>query len=255
MTAVPKTGRLLIDPPGPGDWNMAVDQALLERAEHDRQVTLRIYQWSEPTLSLGYFQSHFSRQQHAASQECPLVRRRTGGGAIVHDLEVTYSIALPAQNRWARQNADLYDHVHEALITVIAETTGMESQRFGQLPQAAVSHPSADPFLCFQRRSSGDLICQGRKIVGSAQRRLKNSLLQHGSILLASSAFAPELEGIAELSSEPVQVPLFIEKTAHLIADSLQIELTEGKLEEEEQMVASKYLAEMFGNPSWNNRR
>ena len=88
--------RVIIDEPAPGVWNMAVDHALLETANATGLISLRFYAWSQPTLSLGYFQSRSHRQQHSASLACPLVRRSTGGGAIVHDQEITYSLCVPS---------------------------------------------------------------------------------------------------------------------------------------------------------------
>ena len=75
---------------------MAVDEVLLDAAAVREQLSLRFYGWSEPTLSLGYFQRVADRKQHIASRECPLVRRLSGGGAILHDDELTYSFATPA---------------------------------------------------------------------------------------------------------------------------------------------------------------
>src|SRR5437868_3979467 len=92
--------RLIIDSPGDGAWNMAVDEALLETAANTNQATLRLYQWRQPTLSLGYFQLAADRAQHAASAACLLIRRPSGGGAILHDRELTYSIALPRSKAW-----------------------------------------------------------------------------------------------------------------------------------------------------------
>ncbi len=83
--------RLIVDPPQAGAWNMAVDEALLESAVAGGLPVFRLYQWSEPTLSLGYFQAVADRQQHPASHGCPLVRRRSGGGAILHAHELTYA--------------------------------------------------------------------------------------------------------------------------------------------------------------------
>src|SRR6188474_2624923 len=89
------TLRLIVDPPASGAWNMAVDEALLETAAISGLATLRFYTWQEPTLSLGYFQSAVDRDHHPDGRDCPLVRRASGGGAIIHDRELTYSIALP----------------------------------------------------------------------------------------------------------------------------------------------------------------
>src|SRR3954464_5256758 len=90
-----QTCSLIIAAPPDGAWNMALDEALLHRAETDGMATLRFYGWREPTLSLGYFQQHADRALHPASENCTLIRRASGGGAILHDRELTYSIALP----------------------------------------------------------------------------------------------------------------------------------------------------------------
>src|SRR5581483_5910324 len=82
--------RLLIDPPAAGAWNMSVDEMLLERTSAEGGFQLRFYQWNEPTLSLGYFQAVQDRAGHEASRGCALVRRLSGGGAILHDRELTH---------------------------------------------------------------------------------------------------------------------------------------------------------------------
>src|SRR5438445_617792 len=82
--------RLIHDLPGDGPWNMAVDEALLEDAARSGRPTLRFYGWAEPTLSLGYFQPYAQRASHPPSSRCAVVRRPTGGGAILHDAELTY---------------------------------------------------------------------------------------------------------------------------------------------------------------------
>ena len=94
--------RLIIDPPLRGPWNMAVDEALLADDVETDAATLRFYRWSEPTLSLGYFQSYADRELHAASRGCAVVRRQSGGGAILHDRELTYSLVLPPTNPLAQ---------------------------------------------------------------------------------------------------------------------------------------------------------
>ena len=85
--------RLIIDSAGDGIWNMSVDEALLQSAAHESFVpTLRFYQWDKPTLSLGYFQQYEERSQHTSSNQCPVVRRSTGGGAILHHHELPIAL-------------------------------------------------------------------------------------------------------------------------------------------------------------------
>src|SRR5947207_13454995 len=98
---------------------MALDEALMEAASGGL-CTLRFYRWSAPTLSLGYFQRISDRTTHAASQTCPLVRRQTGGGAILHDREWTYSLTAPAGSPLAVDALALYRAVHGALIEALA---------------------------------------------------------------------------------------------------------------------------------------
>jgi lipoate-protein ligase A len=192
--------RLLIDPPASGVWNMAVDEVLLETAAQNNQATLRFYRWSAPTLSLGYFQDYADRFQHPASRQATVVRRLTGGGAILHDHELTYSLTAPAGHLWVRERDRLYATIHTALIDALA-TRGV----FAALCKPDAARPAkGEPFLCFQRRALGDVLVGDTKVAGSAQRRRRGAVLQHGSVLLARSAAAPELDGLSELTGRPV---------------------------------------------------
>jgi lipoate-protein ligase A len=185
---------------------MAVDEALLEDAALERRCWLRFYRWQEPTLSLGYFQSYADRRQHLASSSCPAVRRSSGGGAILHDLEVTYSLAVPEGHPLAASRLRTYRVVHEALVETLARR-GIRAGIFAETdrPPAAKS-----PFLCFQRRSQGDVLVGGEKIAGSAQKRCRGAVLQHGSVLLARSPWAPELPGLKEVANQPIDAEEFV---------------------------------------------
>jgi lipoate-protein ligase A len=185
--------RVIHDPPAAGDWNMAVDEMMFETVAASGEPILRFYQWQEPTLSLGYFQSLQERQSHSASMACPVVRRSTGGGAIVHDRELTYSIATPLAARWSSAASGLYDTMHNALIGALAS-----SGLVATLCAETLSDRQQE-FLCFQRRAAGDVLVAGRKVAGSAQRRRQGALLQHGSVILAQSQSAPEIMGLKEL--------------------------------------------------------
>jgi lipoate-protein ligase A len=219
--------RLIIDPPAPGAWNMAVDEALLIDAATNGAAAMRFYRWSEPTVSLGYFQRYHDRDRHAASCDCAAVRRQTGGGAILHDREITYSIALPASHPLARDSESLYAQVHDAFIAVVSEQLTRIGGPRVSLRRNEVSNSSSsdEPFMCFERRAAGDVIAVpislelakraglppsgGWKVLGSAQRRTRGALLQHGSLLLAASPAAPELPGLADITGWEFRVDDF----------------------------------------------
>ncbi|MFK7770308.1 MAG: biotin/lipoate A/B protein ligase family protein [Mariniblastus sp.] len=250
--------RLIIDPPANGAWNMAVDQALLETANRTGQMTLRFYQWSEPTLSLGYFQNHHDREKHPPSINCPMVRRKTGGGAIMHDHELTYSLSIPSQNRWSRKNTELYSTLHQIIIDLLAE---YEIQSHLHKDVASTAAPRISPnvdhsaFMCFNRRSDGDIVLGGHKVVGSAQRRLKNALLQHGSILMDNSQMAPDLKGIRDLSNFCLNVGETIEKICKDVTKRLQLVLNHEKLGNLENSAVESAFESTFNSKEWNFRR
>jgi hypothetical protein len=138
---------------------MAIDETLLRDAVENGVATLRFYQWSEPTLSLGYFQRYDDRAQHAASRDYAVVRRQSGGGAILHDRELTYSVVLPASHPFARQAGGLYEAVHNAFITALACARPPDNARSTLRIRGGAESPSPnEPFLCFQRQSPGDVI-------------------------------------------------------------------------------------------------
>ena len=179
---------------------MAVDEWLMEWSADSGECGWRIYAWEEPTLSLGYFQSHEDRRRHAASLDCPAVRRLSGGGAIVHDAELTYSLALPREHPLALRRRGLYEAVHATLIEVLGPR-GIRACLYEGPGGPRAKRP---PFLCFLRQAPGDVLVDSRKIAGSAQRRSVGAVLQHGSVLLARSSAAPELNGINDLAKKPL---------------------------------------------------
>jgi lipoate-protein ligase A len=247
--------RVIFDGTGSGVWNMAVDEALLHTAAETGQATLRFYTWEEPTLSLGYFQTVAEREQHSASRACPLVRRASGGGAILHDRELTYSITLP-QAATAAATADLYQVAHRSLIETLM-TVGISAVLYQDSAPCAVEAKSdkAEPFLCFQRRTCFDIVCQGEKIVGSAQRRRKGAVLQHGSILLARSQCAPELPGIRDLTQANLEAAELAAAWLPILSSRLNLTTREGGLREEEVQFAGKLASERFALPAYVSRR
>ena len=205
------------DPPADGATNMALDEALAAEAARLDRVLVRISTWSEPTLSLGAFQAIAEARAHRALAGLRIVRRPSGGGAILHGSDVTLSVAVPRLHPCGGTPQRLYDAVHEALVAELSacgveaglSAGGARAVRSGsdrvdpdpgpEVPPAA--GPQAEgPLLCFDRRAVGDVVMpvpDGRfgsdaKILGSAQRRLRGAVLQHGSLLLAANRFVPE---------------------------------------------------------------
>ncbi|MDX1927408.1 MAG: hypothetical protein SFV81_12880 [Pirellulaceae bacterium] len=192
-----------IDEPRSGLTNMAIDDAMLEYSDEHRVVVLRVYEWSEPTLSLGYFQRLSDREAHVPSRELQLVRRATGGGAIVHHHDVTYALAVPQSSSSVGAAPAIYSALHEAVVKWLCEL-GLAAKQWREpynLPtsEAVPAAHGKTEFLCFHRRSDGDVVVGEHKVMGSAQRRSKGALLQHGSMLIAQSEHAPSLEGLQEL--------------------------------------------------------
>jgi lipoate-protein ligase A len=229
---------------------MAVDEALLESAAAERVATLRFYEWSAPTLSLGYFQPAADRREHLASLACPLVRRASGGGAILHDRELTYSLAIPTEHRLAGHAERLYLATHEALAAAL-DALGIQSHLLRNVaPRAAPL-----PFLCFERRAVGDLLIGQHKIAGSAQRRHRGAILQHGSILLGTSPSAPELWGVAEITGNQIAAKSLANLLRAALRDRLNLEWEQpsggNRIAERRRILAES----KFTSADWTFRR
>lgn len=176
--------RLLFSAPTDGPMNMAIDQAIMEAVAVDRvPPTLRFYAWDPPCLSLGYTQpvSEVDRSRLAA-RGWDLVRRMTGGRAILHTDELTYSVALKADNPIVTADVvESYRRLSRALVVGL--------QRLGADPQAdkltdgRQAH-NAGP-VCFEAPSHYEITIDGKKLVGSAQVRKFGAVLQHGSLPLS----------------------------------------------------------------------
>ncbi|MEN6450789.1 MAG: biotin/lipoate A/B protein ligase family protein [Thermoguttaceae bacterium] len=231
---------------------MAVDESLLEAAANEGQSTLRFYRWSEPTLSLGYFQTYADRFAHPASRDCAVVRRSSGGGAILHDIELTYSLAVPEQHPLAATRLKTYRAVHFALIDALKHW----QVEAGMLTCATAARPTPrEPFLCFQRRSPGDVLLGGVKIAGSAQRRCRGAVLQHGSLLLARSSSAPELDGLKELTGVALNAEEVISVWLESLAKSLGVVWQGGSLPEAQRRRAEAIQAEKYAAALWTEHR
>lgn len=270
MTRVERC-RLIVDPPAPGTWNMAVDEALLDAAIQGNVATLRLYQWDAPTLSLGYFQCYDDRHQHAASSACAVVRRQSGGGAILHDRELTYSLTLPPGHPFTHDAPALYSAMHNAFVALLTLRLNAASKNHWRLvlndnhPQLAASD---EPFLCFERRACGDLLLidsrettainpppPAYKILGSAQRRHRGAILQHGSLLLARSAAAPELPGWSDLVGESLPLDELMCDLVRQLFGLLGVEPEPTELPAAIRAAARQIELQKYSARSWTARR
>jgi lipoyl(octanoyl) transferase len=171
--------RILHSPPLDAATNMATDVALMRRARETGEWVLRVYGWESPTLSLGRNQparGHYD-EARAARDRIAIVRRPTGGRALLHWREVTYSVTAPVdgagslRESYARINALLLDGLRRL---------GVPARLSGD------ARPAPGPSLapCFAEPVVGEIVAEGRKLVGSAQWRDAGALLQHGSVLV-----------------------------------------------------------------------
>jgi lipoate-protein ligase A len=183
--------RVLRDEPAPATWNMAVDDALLQRAA---EPTLRLYGWWPHAVSLGWFQRFADFADLPPGT--PIVRRRTGGGAIHHGDELTFALVLPAA-LLPGDVAESYVLLHDAIRTALADC-GIACKRLD-----AGHAPTPRPIArwCFAEPGRDDLVTSRGKLLGSAQRRVQRPsprVLHHGSLVVRSPALTPFVAAIAD---------------------------------------------------------
>ena len=249
-----------------GPANMALDEALLDAVASDPTASVvRTYEWSVPTLSLGYFQKISEAEADPRWLGKAIVRRPTGGGALWHDRELTYAVVVPATHPLARPSTALYQAVHGA----IAKCLGIHqipAHRRGS--EASDGEPASNrPFLCFLDRDDDDVVVGGVKLVGSAQRRRAGAVLQHGSLLLGRSPTTPELPGLRDLARKQVgrlaanlnEVGNLAATWAMIFRDVLPIALGEMTSRRDftnsERDRADTLRKETYENPAWTRRR
>ncbi len=242
--------RFLDDEALAGPVNMARDEALLEAVGACRsKPTIRFYEWSEPTVSLGYFQHY----QDFASMDEPIrslsvVRRLTGGGAILHDRELTYSLAIPLDHALLRGGPNrLYEVLHDAVIGALA-SLGATAHRGGEDDGSGAAK---GPFFCFARRHRYDVLIGSDKVAGSAQRRTRAAVLQHGSIILERRFVE---QPAADLSTHGVQSATLRRALRESLVEVAGVELRAGVWTTAE-LAAADALVAKYAGAEWVGRR
>jgi lipoate-protein ligase A len=148
--------------------NMAIDEALLEAA---KVPSIRFYRWHRPALSFGYFGKFGDVAKYASERD--LVRRWTGGGIVFHGDDLTYSIVIPASDLvFAESSMSIYEKIHRALADALGENS----------KDAELACGGGRGDFCFANPVRSDVVVNGRKVAGAAQRRTRTGLLQQGSI-------------------------------------------------------------------------
>lgn len=249
--------RLLLDPPMRGAWNMALDETLLRRnAGEDALPTLRFYSWNPHCLSLGRLQKLLppGALVPVSERDFDLVRRPTGGRAVWHAWELTYSISAPLgflpQNAQSVQGA--YEWLSRGFLLGL-QSLGVESEL---VPS---TKPGEGGPNCFAQSAACDFQVNGKKLIGAAQCRLNGAFLQHGSLLLRMNpaqweartggpmSGATSLEELG-LSVEPRRVAVALSEG---FARATGAQLQEGMWTQEEREEAEQLCAEKYESESW----
>lgn len=183
-----------------GVENMALDAALLERARETGEAVARIYTWREPTLSLGRNQTALGCYDEGAARRAgvAIVRRPTGGRALLHDHEITYSVTGPTR---ALSLRTAYGRINAILVDALRRL-GVDAH-LAEAPPGGARFPDAAP--CFVAPSEGEIVLGDRKLVGSAQWREGDALLQHGSMLIDDDQ--PRIAPLMTVTAPPVPAP------------------------------------------------
>jgi lipoate-protein ligase A len=273
---------------GQGDpyFNMAVDETLLSSVQNGSPPILRVYEWNPPGVSMGYFQAVNKTvdRDKCLRKGMKLVRRITGGRAVLHNEELTYSFSGSCKifPELGDNIFETYKQISKALLSSLS-ILGIEAQWIkplgGKINTDDPAHkkenkPYANPFFslpCFSSFSRYEISYQGRKLVGSAQRRFREIFLQHGSILLKKGEldladFLPAnsfikgaklLENstsIEEIKGKKIERKEIIRALKRGFSEAFQKNLEEDSLTEDELKTAQKLTIDKYSKDDWNFR-
>lgn len=252
---------------------MALDEALLRSvASGASSPILRFYRWNPATVTLGYAQSVEKDIDLEVCQAAGLnvVRRSTGGRAVLHDQEVTYAVIAPVNSgTFGNSVLDCYRVISSVLLKVLKDL-GLPAELVPGKQKGGVQNVAKA--VCFSAPSQFELVIAGCKVIGSAQKRYENCFLQHGSIPLdmdlqllgkvLRTDVQPETAGSLDTvgwlnrwSDHPLSVNDLEEKIAREFAGQLQVALEASEPSAEEFSAAQKLSAELFDNPTRTYKR
>jgi lipoyl(octanoyl) transferase len=267
------TWRLITTSPAHGAWNMAVDEAILEHAGRGEvPPTLRLYAWEPPCLSLGHAQPFLDVDlARLQSRGWEVVRRVTGGRAILHTDELTYSVIAPADEpRVAGSLLESYNRLAGALLAAVQELGLPVEMREDRVESNGTPNP-----VCFEVPSTYEITVEGKKLIGSAQARRRQGVLQHGSLPLTGDltricqalVFADESEReqamqrllarattVESVLGREVDWDTAAQAFVRSFEAQLDLKLEEGQLTESELARAEELVNEKYAHQSWTER-
>lgn len=267
--------RLIHSPPASGSWNMAVDEALLESVQAGNALpTLRLYDWLPGTLTLGYAQPIRNVDfQGLEKNGWGLVRRPTGGRAILHIDEITYSVVAPInETRVAGGVLESYKRLAQALLRAVEylDVPAIGKEKNG--PREPRQEPNP---ICFEAPSDYEITVDGKKLLGSAQARRKEGFLQHGSLplhgdigrIVYALSFSDEekreraakrvRESAANVQSAIGRIVSWesaADAFARAFSDALDLELVRDDLTSHEVAAAQRWEKDKYANVEWTER-
>ncbi len=261
--------------PCDGATNMAIDEALLLSVVQGKAPpTIRLYGWSPRGLSLGSLQRVRADVdvERCLALGIDLIRRPTGGRAVLHDRELTYSVVAPERLFPVPKSVmSVYREISRALVAGL-DQLGVKSQMVSELKFSRERKGCFNPAVCFATRSAYEVAVCGKKIIGSAQRRFKSCVLQQGSILLAldrmllfslflqtrghhSHKMGEEMTSLGEVLGREVGYDEAAIAMKKGFRQAWGVSLLEGEVEETERKLAEELRQDKYAREEWNLRR
>lgn len=274
------TWRLIKTPRADGPWNMAVDESILESTINQAAVpTIRLYAWDPPCLSLGYAQPFSDVSLSRLNMlNWDIVRRPTGGRAILHTDELTYSV-IGSQNdpHLSGDVLETYRNISLALLNAL-KILGVPAVQQPKRSASEYSQPlrnrDQNP-VCFEVPSDYEITYQDRKLIGSAQARRKRCLLQHGSLPLngdltrilvvlkfgdkteletAQMSLEKRATTIEQILGHKISWDAAADAFQRAFTDTLDLELEESELTQDEINLAEELVESKYAHISWTRR-
>jgi lipoate-protein ligase A len=262
-----KEWSLIIDPvPCAGSWNMAVDEHLFGSLGGGGETVVRFYRWARPTVSLGYSQSveRAVDLEFCRKNGIEVVRRMTGVKLVLHDREITYSLSSTDASIFSSTLASSYRLISAALVRGL-QSMGLPAALAGPPPEAY----RRGVMPCFSYPARDEIEINGRKVVGSAQKRVGSRFLQHGSIPLdadpdrerqiASVGMADPANvrviSLSEALGRPVTFEWAVRRFVDALAASFEVRLTPKTLSGKDIEDIRRIERARYGNPEWTIAR